>query len=226
MARPKPSAPSTAPGWMRTRSPRRTRVTSVTRASSSQPSPTTQSSPITQPAPMTTPSPITRARADADEGADAGRGRDPCAVIGNDGAGMDAWQDVAGLARTRRRFSRTRRTDRGRSGTATGTGRRVFRAQTTTALAPCPRKVLPVGGVGQEGELAGAGTLERADAGDARVAVALQFQAEALGQVRQQRESGRSCRASPGDYCWLPKVNCRRSISSPVLTPALVVSPS
>src|SRR5690606_8750190 len=61
-ARPKPSAPSTAPGWIRTRRPSRTRVTRVTRATSSEPAPTTQSSPTTQPGPSTAPA-STRLRA-------------------------------------------------------------------------------------------------------------------------------------------------------------------
>src|SRR5690606_27542430 len=55
IARPKPSAPRTAPGWMRTRRPSRTRVTRVTRATSTEPAPTTQSSPITQPGPIVAP---------------------------------------------------------------------------------------------------------------------------------------------------------------------------
>src|SRR5690606_16326900 len=58
MARPKPSAPSTAPGWIRTRAPSRTRATRVTRATRTQPGPTSQSSPITQPGPITAPAPI------------------------------------------------------------------------------------------------------------------------------------------------------------------------
>ena len=166
IARPKPSAPSTAPGWMSTRWPSRTRVTRVTRATSSLPAPTTQSSPMTQPGPTIAPA-STRLRAPMLTNGPTWACGSTLAV-GVDRRRRDGRPArAAGAARTGPTSWRRRRRDRARAGRCRRNRRHRPRASPRRPRW-LSRQLAAVLRIGEERQLLRPGLGQRADAVDAR----------------------------------------------------------
>ena len=208
------------PGWISTRWPRRTRRTSVTRATSSQPSPTTQSSPMTQPGPMMAPAATVLRAPMLDERADlrrADRRRASCATTAD---GMDAWRGGVAMVEQRRdpREGDIRIVGEQR-------GARHSRRHRPRASRPRPPRCRRVARGSADWRGTRAVSVPRARASRPRRCGSrrrLQLQPEAFRQLplrcrktnARSRHDVRHAQDELPQNC-PPKVNCRRSISSP-----------